>query len=318
MFSALKASKNLDEVKFVNVATGDFDSCLKSPLIGPMLRWVIDSDLYLHFFNINLEYWSFIDIIDDCLLWCLRDDVDFGIKSLDEPDELKDGLYRVIRMDRPSFLDLMLNFGYPNLAGKTSEFVEELAMYVRGILVSPAHQCELEEVGLVESIARLCELLEACSGIDDMTLVQEDEEGVLVDAFTKFFGYTAAFREKDNLVMDMEARVKEYLDARSDHIPGSGNIKFVDSKTEPLIQLSDVLTGLLARFLQFVDEHSHEFLGEWLGRLNRWQVQNLDLLRQLIDKSDDRDPMLLFRLVSDSEKSKFALVLYPDNFHDVV
>jgi len=70
LIDALRLDKSAKEIKFNSIAKGDFDACLKSERIGSLLRWLIHSDLYLHFFNINLEYWAFIDIVDDCLFWC--------------------------------------------------------------------------------------------------------------------------------------------------------------------------------------------------------------------------------------------------------
>jgi len=315
LIASLNLDKSLKELKFKHIAAGDFDYCLKSQRVGSLLKWVIESDLYLHFFNINLEYWAFIDIIDDCLLWCHETSANFELRSLGEPDEFKDALYRVIRMDRASFLDMAWSFGYPNLEGKTEAFIAGLAGHVRSMLDSPGHQDELDEVGLREVVVRLSELLDASKGIDDMTLVQMEGEGVLVDAFTRFYDFTAETRPKDSLIMDMEANVKEHFDRRSTRLNTAVNLRFVDSKEDPLVRISDLVTGLVARCLQFVDDHSHEYLGEWSGRLNPRQTDNLALLKMLVDKSDNRDPMLLHRVVANSEKSKFELVLYPEHFH---
>jgi len=318
LIASLNLDKNLKEVKFKHIATGDFDCCLKSQRVENLLKWVINSDLYIHFFNINLEYWAFIDIVDDCLLWCHETGANFELRSLREPDEFKDALYRVIRMGRASFLDLAYSFGYPNLEGKTDAFIAGLADHVRSVLDSPDYQDELDEVGLREVVVRLLELLEVSKGIDDMTLVQMDGDGMLVDAFTPFYNFTAETRSKDDLIMDMEVHVKDHFDSWPTKLNTRLNLRFVDSKDEPLVRVSDLVTGLIARCLQFVDDHSHQHLGEWLGRLNPQQTDNLALLKMLVDKSDNRDPMLLHRVVANSEKTKFELILYPEHFHTLV
>jgi len=234
-------------------------------------------------------------------------------------NQLKDALYRVIRMDRASFLGLAHSFGYPDLEGKTSSFINALADRVGSILISPAHEDELEEVGLRENVERLRELLDASRGILRMALVQkmseEGEEPMLIDAFSPFYGYTVVARSHDSVVMDMEANVKECFDKSPERLKWPVSFRFVDSKDEPLVQVSDMITGLIARCLQFVDDHDHHYLAEWHGRLSSWQRDNLLLLKQLIDKSDDRDPTLLHRIVADVEKSKFLLILYPEHFH---
>lgn len=319
LIDSLNLDKSVKEVKFNSIAKGDFDSCLKSERIGPLLRWLISSDLHLHFFNINLEYWAFIDIVDDCLIWCHESGANFQLHSLDEPNQLKDTLYRVIRMDRASFLDLAHSFGYPDLEGKTASFIDALAERVSSLLISPDHEEELEEVGLRPAVERLLELLDASRGIDEMIFVQatgeDGEEAMLIDAFTPFYDYTVSTRRQDNVVMDMETNVKEIFDKSPGRSDDPVRFRFVDSKEEPLVQVSDMITGLVARCLQFVDDHDHQYLAEWYGKLNKWQLENLSLLKQMIDKSDDLDPTLLHRVVADGEKSKFMLILYPEHFH---
>ncbi|WP_426803427.1 DUF3800 domain-containing protein [Xanthomonas campestris] len=319
LIESLSLDKSVNEVKFKNIAKGDFDACLKSERIGPLLSWLIESDLYLHFFSINIEYWAFIDIIDDCLIWCHESGAQFELRSMDEPDQFKDALYSVIRMDRTSFLDLAHSFSYPDLEGKTSSFIDAIAKHLKSVLISPEHEEQLEEVGLRDAIERLWQLFNASAGITEMTLVQEKgedgQEPMLIDAFTPFFDYTVMSRSQDNLIMDMEAKVKECFDKIPERLTGAVSFRFVDSKEEPLVRVSDMITGLVARCLQFVDDHDHQYLAEWHESLNKWQRQNLSLLKQLIDKSDDRDPMLLHRVVADAEKSKFMLILYPEYFH---
>ncbi|HBO2942907.1 TPA: hypothetical protein L4R51_006185 [Pseudomonas aeruginosa] len=54
------------ELKFKQVAKGGFLDNLKSAKVTQILKWLVDSDYYLHYMNLNMEYWSLVDIIDDC------------------------------------------------------------------------------------------------------------------------------------------------------------------------------------------------------------------------------------------------------------
>lgn len=61
LLTDLRLPPSAKELKFDQVASGRFDMALKSRRVRPFLTWLLDSDLYLHCFNLNMEYWSFID-----------------------------------------------------------------------------------------------------------------------------------------------------------------------------------------------------------------------------------------------------------------
>lgn len=314
LITSLRVQKALQEVKFKHIASGDFGSCLKSAKVQALLEWILASDLYVHFFNVNLEYWAFLDIVDDCVMWCYENGIPMAVHSMDDIVLLKDALYRVIRIDREAFLNMACKFGYPNIEDKTAEFVQALAARVGAVMSSPKHSDQMQEVGLEDALARLLHLLNSCHEIDDMTLAHMDEDGVLLDAFDIFYDYTSTARSKEELVMDMEVQVKEQFESRAGR-PMPANLRFADSKDEPLVQVSDLTTGLIARYFQFVDDHDHYQLAEWMETLSGQQTINLSLLKHVFDKSHEKDHTLLHRLVSAGELEKSDLILYPEHFH---
>lgn len=313
LITSLRVQKGLEEIKFKHIASGDFGSCLKSAKVEALLDWLLESDLYIHFFNVNLEYWAFLDIVDDCVMWCHGNRIPLDISSLDDITTLKDALYRVIRIDREAFLDMACAFGYPNIEDKTAHFVRALKSRVSTVMTSSKHRDQMQEVGLEDALARLLHLLSSCIDIDDMTLAHMDEDGVLLDAFDVFYDYTSMSRANDELIMDMEVEVKEQFESKS-AVSIPANLRFADSKTEPLVQVSDLTTGLIARYFQFIDDHDHYQLAEWMENLSRQQSVNLALLRHVFDKSHEKDHTLLHRLVSAGELEKSDLILYPAHF----
>ncbi|MGX6571887.1 hypothetical protein ACWM58_01315 [Klebsiella quasipneumoniae] len=75
-FDALKKSIMLQptakEIKRDHVATGDFIFMLNSRKLKGLFEWLLQSDLYVQYFNLNMEYWAYLDIIEDCVLFCLE------------------------------------------------------------------------------------------------------------------------------------------------------------------------------------------------------------------------------------------------------
>jgi hypothetical protein len=318
LIQSFRLQQPVSEVKFRHIASGTFESILKSKKVGDLLQWLLDSDLYLHFFNVNLEYWAFIDIVDDCLLWCGENQIPFCLDSFDDVNLLKDALYRVVRMDRAGFLDLACSYGYPNLAGKTAAFIAALTKHIRELTALPERNEEMEEVGLKDSIDYLLSLLDCCVGIDDMTLVQDSEDGVLVDGLAHFYQFLVEERSDGIHIMDMEQVVERDIKIRAPKLIGDGRISFVESKQNRLVQLSDLVSGVVSRYFQFIDDNSHLQLVQSLESMSAVQLANLDLLRRLFDKSHADDITMLHRSVSLGEHEKSDLVLYPNHFHRVV
>ena len=91
---------------------------------------------------------------------------------------------------------------------------------------------------------------------------------------------------------DNEFRVSEALS-------GTTNCVFVDSKSEPLIQLSDVWVGLLSRLYQFLDERSLNYRQIDAVRAAS-QLENLRTIKRLIDRADATHKSLLSQVAPQS------------------
>lgn len=80
------------------------------------------------------------------------------------------------------------------------------------------------------------------------------------------------------------------------------SFRFADSKSEPGIQIADVITGFLGKYQSFVEDHS---LPELMRRKSAWnetQAENFGLLRQLINVSDEASNAFIHRSTAmDSE-----------------
>lgn len=78
--------------------------------------------------------------------------------------------------------------------------------------------------------------------------------------------------------------------------------RFSDSKADPGIQLADVTVGLIGKYQDFVEAHR---LPELLARKKTWsaaQTESFNLLRGLIDYSDEVSNAFVHRITAmDSE-----------------
>ena len=62
----IQLQANAKEFKLKHLAKGDFLTMLTSKKLTAFFEWLLYGDLYLHYFHLNMEYWGYVDIIDDC------------------------------------------------------------------------------------------------------------------------------------------------------------------------------------------------------------------------------------------------------------
>ncbi|MBS9783293.1 MAG: hypothetical protein KGV46_01940 [Pasteurella sp.] len=69
--------------------------------------------------------------------------------------------------------------------------------------------------------------------------------------------------------------------------------KFIDSKSELLIQLSDVFVGIMGKYIEFLNAAEMYELNDFIKNLDVQQRRNLKLLLALEQKSHNHNPAML-------------------------
>ena len=316
LFANLHLQPSAKELKFKHVAKGSFDMVLKSQQIRALLKWLLESDLYLHYFNLNVEYWSFIDIIDDCVLHCLQlGQLVFPHDRLHRyyADYHKDALYRLIRARKSEFIALAKLYGYPSIEGKEGKFVVALNSLVKDHVMKLTNQQPAPVQEDVKPFRSLVELLDLCVGIDDMTLTLGTDENILIDGFSVFYQHRAGLFPHSQHVFDEEDEVEEdIMKAAAYEVPPKIQCSFVKSVLSPLTQVSDVVAGLYARYFDFIEKSTYEDLATLGAGLAPLQRENLALMKALVEKTDEECPLMLFYVMTLSEHKKHRLFLFPE------
>ena len=89
------------------------------------LSWLTERQIAIHFSSINTVYWSIVDIVDS-ILASKRFEAFTGFRR-----EMKNELYRIVCMDKPTFLALMKHHGYPNIQrGKIADFIADVEAFL--------------------------------------------------------------------------------------------------------------------------------------------------------------------------------------------
>jgi len=268
----LRMQKTASEIKLKHVATGSFEEILASKNIGIVLSWMINHSIYIHYSNINILYWSILDIIESIVA------NDAFEAYFQFHKEMKNELYRIVACDTPQFLSLLKSYGYPDIARtQTSTFLSEVENFLE--------QNSPEGTNIPSLLLK--ELLRKAQSLTELKFLVDEDEDVLIDNFHAFFLQPIYVFKNSLHIFDNEAEVEKILngfrlmDGKKEVI-----FRFSDSKNEVGIQLSDVITGFLGKYFVFIEENSMSKLLTKKENLNARQVNNLELLRLLIDASD--------------------------------
>ncbi|WP_045404520.1 DUF3800 domain-containing protein [Vibrio jasicida] len=305
-----------DEVKFKNVANGVFLDNLKSTKLKSLLEWLKDSDYLIHYSNLNMEYWSILDIIDD-----LCDYAD-SINALNYAPAggrhsfsayHKDALYLLLKTKKSTFISSLNKTGYPKIQGKNvTKLLKELRKLCKDV-TAPSMRIRLkltvEESSQLKSLQKLIEL---CGNATDLELVYEDNKGILIDGLETFYRYRLEQFPNDTHIFDNEYQIEEHFNYIKDidTILKGSNYTFVNSKEHYEVQISDVISGLFKNYFTFINKIKIEEIDNIKLGLNPLQLKNMELIKELILKTDRSCQQMLFYTCSNSEAFKHSKFMF--------
>ena len=292
----MRIQKTATEIKLTHVAKGDFLELLASTKLATFLRWISANELFVHYQALDPLYWSVVDIIDSIL-------AELGNRALLEFHALlKADLVTVLRKNLPATVDLFRRYGYPGLKPESREpFLNDL----RGIvdqgsdLLPPFNANNLRGV------------IQAGRQIDELAFIEGYPADLLIDNFSIFYMTRVALFKNSSHVLDMEESIKGHFlqDPLTDGGQPITNYRFVDSKSEPGIQLSDVIVGLLGKMHTYFTDNSPKKIAEDRAALNGVRLENAELLRDLISASHHANVAFLNHVESRYDIEKLDLFL---------
>ncbi|GLR63214.1 hypothetical protein [Marinospirillum insulare] len=117
-------------------------------------------------------------------------------------------------------------------------------------------------------------------------------------------------------ILDIEFEVEKKLNhfKNFDSELNGLSFSFVESKEEDnyLVQISDVVSGFVRLFFDFLEYASIEEVASFTSELNPLQKETLLLFKRLIDQSVNEDHILLHRVIVPIDEHK-ATILFNQN-----
>lgn len=257
------------EIKFEHVAKGDFLTKLGSKKLHHFLEWLTAQDYLVHFMALDPVYFSFVDIIDSMPM---VDMFDPGGRWI-----LKNDLYRVLRRDPATTQDILRRYSYPALAKGD----------VRGFL--------LEVIALVDDTDELDDeyhrrvlrdVLRSGRSLDGLLLL-DDVPRIIMEDFRHIFIHRICLFKASQHILDKEDKISIILNDYRFLEEGTkvDLYRFADSKTEPGVQLSDVVVGFLGACLTRLRDIDLSEINRLKAGLTGAQNTNRMLFSAILDRS---------------------------------
>ncbi|MCT7587723.1 DUF3800 domain-containing protein [Aliarcobacter butzleri] len=262
----IKLNKNVKEIKLNNLAKGDFLEILNSKKIELFFNWFINENVDLHYININKLYWIIVDIIDS-----LDNEIMFQHNR-----ELKSILYLLVQSDIKLFIKILYSFNYPNIdINKEKDFISELINFIDKYKES-IHEEDLHYVELLKKILNNNQK-ELIFLKGENKKIDKDFNHFYLEKIHNFPNSYHYFDREDKVISSWEKVNFQYKGQEWK------NYKFIDSKSDTFIQISDVLVGIIAKFNEFMNK-SEDLQGVILN-LNRRQIDNIISFLLILKKS---------------------------------
>ncbi|WP_107677986.1 DUF3800 domain-containing protein [Agrobacterium sp. LAD9] len=283
------------EIKLSHIGKGDLLSLLRSKRLGTFLDWIEATGLYIHYHCLDQLYWSIVDIVDSAIMGGHRPDLIPFVPAL------KDTLNTALRIDFDTAISLFRALNYPALDPKDGkQFYEGL----RTILLRQARQLNPIYGQMLDT------LFESAGHGTEFPFIEgvPDDAHVLIEGFDIFFRHRLTILSKSEHVLDIEEVIREKFETLP--VPADINFQFSDSKCEPLIQVSDVVAGLLGKFFNYLVLSDAAKIKSDLQALDDRQRSNLSKIGSHLTKSATENKAFAHRVVSLTDMAKTDL-LFP-------
>jgi hypothetical protein len=296
LIKSLNLQKTVKEIKFKNLATGDFLTVLESSKLRLVFEWLLNNDIFIHYCNLDIFYWSITDIVDSILA-----QQDFNDSFIPYHREIKNDLYNVIKRDSNLCMKMLYGYEYPNVYNaEIGDFIQDIL----NLITKNEHKINVNLTPLKNFIART-------NVSDSLSFIMDNDSNILIDSLLPFYLQKInLFKNSEHFFDDEKTIVKELskFSLRSD-VSNFGGYHFINSKIERAIQISDVVCGFLGKYFTYINKTEIEKIIQNKSELNSTQCENLSLFRELINKSDKLSNAALHMVVCDDDLQKNIIFL---------
>lgn len=291
LFEDLKLQKNVKEIKTKHIGKGAFLDFVNERKVKAFLSWLNNEDIYVHYFNLNSVYWSVVDIIDSIIE--KKPHQFYFMHHM----SIKSDLYNLVKSDEIAFFNMLKEFNYPNIkSDKLPLFISFLSDFVITKSVNIDHF--RREI--------LLSLFKNLEDLDELFFIMNETDNILINNFLPFYVRTLYIFKNSKHIFDDEDSIEKIMHhfPMKDGTKDLHNYQFSNSKTFKGIQISDLVSGLLGKYFSFIKDMNISEMYKVKSNLNERQKENLELMRQIISKSDKQSNGFFNSVMSEDEYIK--------------
>lgn len=296
--TALRLQPNIREIKLKHIASGSFLDMLRSERLGTLLEWLTAERLLVHYQVTDLLYWSIVDIVDSILAQIRAPQL------LAAHFMLRDSLYSVLRNDVDGTAELLGRYDYPDVGR------ERRMAFIGELLELAEHREQLLEHF---DYYMLKGVLQMARDLDSLPYLEDETPNILIDGFGTFFANRLCLFKNGHHILDDEKQIEAYLRSLglADGKEPLRHYRFANSKTEPGVQISDAVAGLLGKLFTYLNRTDMLELEQDAAAMSDIQSRNLGLLARLLDRSTDECPAFAQYVISLEDRQRAAFLLEP-------
>lgn len=288
----LRLQKSANEIKFKHISRAkNFLECLNEDKVLRFLQWLDDSDLYIHYSNVNNLYFAIVDIID----------------SIEEPEyipfvfQMKNELYKLVHTHYDDFYKLLIKSNYPNIDVKNiAPFYEHILDYIDSDYSEISFDLEVLRQGL-----------KAARKQSELAFLQGNPEKTILDNYSSFYIRPIGVFPFSKHIFDNEYKIEEVFE-KYEFYNGDSKVEnycFANSKSNPYIQISDCVVGLLGKYYTYINSLNLLQAQHLFKTISEKQLNALRLFAKLIIKSETISKLLLNSVESIEEREVGGFIL---------
>lgn len=297
LFQMINLQKSTHELKLKHVAKGNFLNMLKSDKILIILNWLIENKFYIHYFNLNIVYWSVIDIIDSII-----DELHHPFYIVNHMS-LKSDFYELANSNSAVFLNALYEFNYPDIPE------EKIHVFCRWLIdFTCMYSCMLPNV----QASVLENLIKESLKVENLPFISGFHGRELIDSFMVFYLRNLFLFKNSIHIFDEEKSIQGDVKnfPLTDNDMPIHNHEFVKSHNSEAIQLSDVIAGFLGKYFSYLKDVNDEQLALDKVNLTSQQFKTLSALKRIIDISDNVSRGFFNVVSSEGEQRRHNLFLH--------
>ena len=302
----LKLKINSKELKLKNIyLSKDFFTSMRGEKITTFIDWLYNSDLYIHYATLNNLYFSLVDMVDS--LW--ETQKEFFI-SQNWIFQIKSALYSFCKKHLGEVLNLLYQYKYPN--------IQKVKIESFGIdfcnLISTYNDDETPEVFFVECFRQM---LKFASKQGKLSFLCDNKDNVMIEEYYSIYQGRCQLLANSKHYFDYEKNIIKKM-KECEQLSDDANIinyKFLNSKQDRMIQISDVVVGLLGKVFFFLDNLTYEDIINLMNKENKNILNNLAKLNYIINKSNKLSELMIqnindIKIIDDRMNKLEMLVRY--------